>query len=100
MRMTDKDEDVVEFVGRLKKQAQRCQFGEVEGENMIRDLVIAKCPYPALQVRLLEADNLSLSQVVKMWKSHLQVREQTAKLQGMTLQEEKFQPTTHEEAKP
>ena len=98
MRMTDKDEDVVEFVGRLRKQAQRCQFGEQEGEDMIRDLVIAKCPYPGLQVRLLEADNLSLSQVVKMWKSHLQVREQAAKLQGMCLQEEK--PPVQEEPQP
>ena len=85
MNMKDKDEDVVEFVSRLKKQAQRSQFGEREGENMIRDVVIAKCPYPALQARPLEAENLNLVQVVKMWQSHLQVPEPAAKLQNMSV---------------
>ena len=51
MNMKDKDEDVVEFVSRLKKQAQRCQFGEREGENMIRDVVIAKSNAPILHCR-------------------------------------------------
>ena len=96
MKMTHKEEDVVEFVSRLKKQAQRCQFGN-DGENMIRDLVISKCPYPALQVRLLEKDNLNLSQVIRIWQSHLQVREQASKLQNMALAEEK--PVTQEEEK-
>lgn len=83
MTMMDKDEDIVDFVGRLQKQAQKCQFGSTETDNMIRDVVVAKCPYPGLQVRLLEADNLGLTDVIKMWKSHLQVREQAAKLQSM-----------------
>ena len=103
MGMKDRDEDVVEFVSRLKKQAQRCQLGEAEGEDMIRDVVIAKCPYPALQVRLLEADSLGLAQVIKMWQSHLQVREQAAKLQNMSVKEKEVkekEEVTKEEAKP
>ena len=72
MKMTHKEEDIVQFVSRLRKQAQRCQFGD-DGDNMIRDLVISKCPYTALQIRLLEADNLNLSQVIRIWQSHLQV---------------------------
>ena len=98
MTMTDRDEDVVDFVTRLRKQAQRCQFEATESDNMIRDHVIAKCPYPGLQVRLLEADALNLSQVVQMWKSHLQVREQAAKLQKMGLNDPKVE--TEEESKP
>ena len=42
MKMTDKEEKVEDFVSRLKKQAQRCQLGETEGENMTRDVVIAQ----------------------------------------------------------
>ena len=98
MTMTDRDEDVVDFVTRLRKQAQRCQSEATESDNMIRDHVIAKCPYPGLQVRLLEADALNLSQVVQMWKSHLQVREQAAKLQKMGLNDPKVE--TEEEPKP
>ena len=99
MKMTHKEEDIVQFVSRLRKQAQRCQFGD-DGDNMIRDLVISKCPYTALQIRLLEADNLNLSQVIRIWQSHLQVREKASKLQNMALAEEK--PVTQEEetAKP
>ena len=70
MAMADKDmdEDVVEFVARLTKQAQRCQFRAAEGDNMIRDHVIAKCPHSGLLVRLLDADTLNLSRVVQIWK--------------------------------
>ena len=39
MTMKDKEEDVVEFVGRLRKQALKCKFPEGQVDVMIRDLV-------------------------------------------------------------
>ena len=52
MTMTDKEEDIRGFVGRLKRQAEKCGFSREQKSELVRDMIISKCPHPPLQVRM------------------------------------------------
>ena len=83
MTMTDKEESIRDFVGRLKRQAEKCDFSREQKNELIRDMIISRCPHPPLQVRMLEAQHLTADEAIKMWESFLQVRVQARKLQEM-----------------
>ena len=83
--MTDNDENIRDFVGRLKRQAEKCDFSREQKSELIRDTIISRCPHPPLQVRMLEAQQLTADDAIKMWESFLQVRVQARKLQEMNL---------------
>ena len=85
MTMTDNDENIRDFVGRLKRQAEKCDFSREQKSELIRDTIISRCPHPPLQVRMLEAQQLTADDAIKMWESFLQVRVQARKLQEMNL---------------
>ena len=85
MTMTDKEENIRDFVGRLKRQAEKCDFSQDQKNELIRDTIISRCPHPPLQVRMLEAQHLTAEDAIKMWESFLQVRTQARKLQEMSL---------------
>ena len=94
MQMTDKEENVRDFVMRLRKQADRCDFSRIQRDEMIRDILIARCPHPSLQVRLLEAQRLTTEDAMKIWESYLQVRTQSKKLQELNMKEKDPSPET------
>ena len=96
MNMTDKDENVRDFVIRLRKQADRCSFSRTQRDEMIRDILIARCPHPTLQVHLLEAQKLTTEDAVKIWESYLQVRTQSQKLQERNVKEKDPSPETEQ----
>ena len=85
MAMTDKEESIRDFVGRLKRQAEKCDFSREQRNELIRDMIISRCPHPPLQVRMLEAQHLTADEAIKMWESFLQVRAQARKLQEMNI---------------
>ena len=96
MNMMDKNENVRDFVARLKKQADRCDFSRTQRDEMIRDILIARCPHPTLQVRLLESQKLTTEDAIKIWESYLQVRCQSQKLQELNMKEKDPSPETEE----
>ena len=98
MTMTDKEESIRDFVGRLKRQAEKCDFSREQKNELIRDIIISRCPHPPLQVRMLEAHHLTTDEAVKMWESFLQVRVQARKLQEMNLNKES-EPSPEQEPK-
>ena len=53
MTLTDKEENIRDFVGRLKRQSEKCDFSREQKNELIRDMIISRCPHPPLQVRML-----------------------------------------------
>ncbi|XP_043227351.1 uncharacterized protein K02A2.6-like [Amphibalanus amphitrite] len=98
MTMMDRDENIRDFVGRLKKQAEKCDFTREQRTELIRDMIISRCPHSSLQVRMLEAQHLTAEDAIKMWESFLQVRVQAKKLQEMNLTKE-VNPSPEQEPK-
>ena len=96
MNLTDRDENVRDFVVCLQKQADRCSFSGAQRDKMIRDILIARCPHQTLQVRLLEAQKLMTEDAIKIWESYLQVRTQCQKLQEMNVKEKDPSPETEQ----
>ena len=66
MTMMDRDENIRDFVGRLKKQAEKCDFTREQKTELIRDMIISRCPHSSLQVRMLEAQHLTAEDAIKM----------------------------------
>lgn len=58
------NENVNQYISRLRQQAAKCKFAELDKE--IRDQVIAYCSSSELRKRLLEKGEISLSEVSKI----------------------------------
>jgi len=61
-------ESVVQFVTRLRQQADFCEFGNQRDDN-IRDQLIEKCKSVALRKQLLEKRDITLSEALEIARS-------------------------------
>lgn len=61
----DEGETIANFVGRLRKQAEKCEF-ETYVEKAIRDRMVLGIKDGKIQQKLLESDNLTLSKAIQI----------------------------------
>lgn len=71
----DKDEKFGMFLMRLRKQAERCNFGG-NAEDNLKDQIIEKCRSPKLRRELLKLGDVDLNKVIKVANALEAVSEQ------------------------
>lgn len=61
----EEGEKIADFVGRLRKQAEKCDF-EAYTENAVRDRLVLGLRQPKIQQKLLETDKLTLQKAIQI----------------------------------
>src|SRR6218665_865568 len=73
-------ESVVQFVTRLRQQADFCDFGDQRDDN-IRDQLIEKCKSVALRKQLLEKRDITLSEALEIARSKEAAKRQAVNME-------------------
>lgn len=82
------DEKIATFVMRLRKQADRCAFGEKFDDN-VKDQLIEKCSSPVLRRKLLAKGDAGLDVIIHEAKAFEAVQEQGKALDDKNLDQMK-----------
>lgn len=72
----ESDEKIAFFVMRLRKQAERCDFGD-RFEDQVKDQIIEKCTSKKLRLKLLSLGDAGLETVMREAKAFEAVQEQS-----------------------
>lgn len=77
----ESDEKMASFVMRLRKQADRCDFGDKFDDN-VKDQLIEKCSSPLLRRKLLAKGDADLDTIIHEAKAFEAVQEQSKTLEN------------------
>ena len=78
--MKYKNEEVSEYVAKLRNQARKCNFPGNSTDECIRDKLVATCPSMKVKETMLKAKNLTLNMAIEIWITHEHVRKEANRI--------------------
>ena len=78
--MKYKNEEVSEYVAKLRNQARKCNFPGNSTDECIRDKLVATCPSMKVKETMLKAKNLTLNMAIDIWITHEHVRKEANRI--------------------
>lgn len=95
----ESDEKIAFFVMRLRKQAERCDFGD-KFEDQVKDQIIEKCISKKLRLKLLSLGDAGLEAVMREAKAFEAVQEQSEALNDTPVDRFKAEEVNKIETRP
>ena len=88
--MKYKNEEVSEYVVKLRDQARKCNFPGNSTDECIRDKLVTTCPCMKVKETMLKTKNITLNMAIEIWTTHEHVRKEANRIKDCSENELKL----------